>query len=70
MQAALNDGETTVSFFEKHAKDWQGQQLVLDDEGKPAPFSFEALQLLLSMAGMANLCWHSYVQQVQAIAKN
>jgi len=62
--------ETAFAFFEKVARDWQGQKLVVDEEGNPAPFNVDALRLLLSISGMASLCWHSYVQQVAATAKN
>lgn len=71
MKQAISDkDETPAAFIEKHARDWQNQKLVQDEEGKPAPFGAEALAVLLSMQGMAQLCWHSYVQQVGATAKN
>lgn len=71
MKAAVgNKDETAFAFLERVARDWQGQRLVLDDAGEPAPFGLEALRLLLSISGMAMLCWQSYLAQVQATAKN
>lgn len=71
MKGALSDkDETAFAFLERVARDWQGQKLVLDDEGNPAPFNLETLRLLLSISGMAMLCWHAYLSQVQATAKN
>jgi hypothetical protein len=62
--------ETIFAFFEKVGHDWRKQTLVVDDDGKAAEFSVEALRVLMSMSGMAQLCWHSYIQQVAATAKN
>lgn len=62
--------ETAGAFIEKNAVGWQKQTMVLDEEGQPAAFSAEALRALLGISGMAMLCWQSYLQQVQATAKN
>jgi hypothetical protein len=70
LAAISTDGKTTIEFFMDRARDWQGQTLVLDQDDKPAAFSAEALSALMSMSGMGNLCWHAYLQQVQATAKN
>lgn len=71
MRGVMSDKERTAqSFFEEVASDWRGQSLVLGDDDKPADFSIDALRLLLDISGMAALCWHCYVQQVQATAKN
>jgi hypothetical protein len=71
MQETGSDKDETIfAFFEKVARDWRGQTLVLDDDDKPAAFSLEALRALMTVSGMGMLCWHSYVQQVQATAKN
>lgn len=61
---------TANEFFEKHALDWRDQHLVLDDAGRAAPFSVDALKVLFSIAGMSAACWHAYLQQVMATAKN
>jgi hypothetical protein len=71
MKIAVSDKDESASdFVEKVARDWQGQPLVLDDDDKPAAFSVEALAVLLTITGMAVLCFHSYVQQAGATAKN
>jgi hypothetical protein len=71
MKAVLSDKDKTAQdFFAAEATGWRGQGLVLTADDKPADFSSEALQQLLNISGMAALCWHSYVQQVGATAKN
>lgn len=71
MHAAIaNKDETVETFFERHAKDWRGQALVLDDEDKPAPFSTDALKVLFSIQGMAVTCWRAYLKQAQVAEKN
>lgn len=61
---------TTTEFFKKHARDWKEQQLVLDEDDKPAAFSDAALDVLLQIAGMPNACWQAYIAQVVVTAKN
>jgi hypothetical protein len=61
---------TAESFFEKNATNWRGQELVQDEEGRPAPFSAEALAVLFTIEGMASMCWQAYLDQVVAVAKN
>jgi hypothetical protein len=71
MKSVVSDKEETAfAFFEKVARDWQNQKLVLDEEGAPAPFNTDSLRMLLSISGMAMLCWQAYLVQVQAAAKN
>lgn len=62
--------ETTTAFFEKHAHDWRGQNLVADVDGKPAAFSVDALRVLFTIGGMSAMCWQAYLTQVVATAKN
>lgn len=68
--AVADQEETVVDFLAKYARDWKGQTLVLEEDNSPAAFSPDSLRALLSISGMAALCWHSYVQQVQATVKN
>lgn len=61
---------TAMDFFRKHAKDWKDQRFVLDGDGNPAPFSDMALELLMSISGMAARCWQAYLTQAVVTAKN
>jgi hypothetical protein len=71
MQSHIQDNaESLPQFFEKIARNWRDQALVLNDDGSPAAYSVEALQALMSINGMPLLCWHSYTQQVGVLAKN
>ena len=49
---------------------WQGQKLVTEDDGTPSEFSPEALQDLLSIAGVPALCLAEYLKEVVAKSKN
>lgn len=49
---------------------WKGQRLVLDENDQPAAFSPEALDVLLSVAGMGTYCFQAYVSQVLVVEKN
>jgi hypothetical protein len=71
MKATFADkDEPILAFFERNARDWHGQQLVLADDNKPAPYTADALRVLLSISGMGAVCWQAYVAQVSATAKN
>lgn len=65
-----NAEDNAFALFEKIARDWSGQKLVLEDDGTPAAFSLEALRLMLTIPGLAFLCWVAYREQVGATAKN
>lgn len=69
-QSIKNNTETVQQFFERVAKGWKDQRLVLDEEGKPAEFCADALRVLLSINAMPALCWQAYLTQVGATAKN
>lgn len=50
--------------------DWQGQRLVLEENGEPSPFSTEALAMLLNVAGVASVCFNAYLKECGAKEKN
>lgn len=49
---------------------WKNQRLVLDADKKPAEFSDEALDCMLSGPGVAGIIYLSYVKECNAKAKN
>jgi len=61
---------TAFDFLRAHAKGWKDQQLVVDEANQPAAFSPEALDVLLSMTGMAAACYQAYRVQATATLKN
>jgi hypothetical protein len=69
-QSIKDNAETIQQFFERVAKGWKDQRLVLDEEGKPAEFCVDALRVLMSINAMPQLCWQAYLTQVGAAAKN
>lgn len=55
--------ESTVNdFLVQHIKGWRGQTLVLDDDDQPAAFSADALQAMLTVAGMGLLIYMAYLK--------
>ncbi|KQT10964.1 hypothetical protein [Ramlibacter sp. Leaf400] len=61
---------TAFEFLRAHARGWKDQTLVVDEANQPAPFSPDALEVLLNMGGMASLCYSAYRAQVTVTAKN
>lgn len=51
-------------------KGWEGQKLVLDDEGVPAPFSADALDCLFGVAGLPVTVFNAYLKECGAKSKN
>jgi hypothetical protein len=49
---------------------WQGQTLVLDEDGQPAPFCAEALDMMLATVGVLTVAARSYTTEVAAKQKN
>lgn len=72
LDKAHNDpNESASDFIKRITHDWQGQSLVLEEDGKtPAQFSQEALGALLTISGMAGLIYVAYRTQVAVRAKN
>lgn len=67
----LENKEKTVSaFISEVVTGWSGQRLVLDGNGNPAEFSPEALDAMLSVAGVAGLCFTAYLKECGAKEKN
>ncbi len=65
-----NDEKKTAEFLQEVVVDWSGQRLVLDDAGEPAPFSQEALAVMMTAPGLANMAFSAYLGQVGAREKN
>lgn len=49
---------------------WEGQRLVLGADGNPAVFDEEALDALLSVAGVAQVVYVAYLKECGAKEKN
>lgn len=49
---------------------WDGQRLVLDADGNPAEFGEEALEAMLSVAGVAQMVYLAYLKECGAKEKN
>jgi hypothetical protein len=62
--------EDASAFIKRITHGWSNQRLVLDADSKPAEFSPEALDMLLSIAGMGGYCYQAYMEQTAVHAKN
>jgi hypothetical protein len=73
-QEAINErmksGESIVDFVVSLAHGWEGQRLVLNEDGSPADFSEAALRAMLSIASMGVKCYQSYLSDVGVQEKN
>lgn len=63
----FKEGEKLSVGFAKITKDWGDVQ---DAEGKPVPYSPEALEQLFSLPGVAQLTYVAYVTESGVKAKN
>jgi phage gp37-like protein len=71
LTADLKREDLSVSAFLKDVTTgWEGQQLVLEDDGSASPFSPEAFDDLMQIAGVPALCLQAYLKEVQAKEKN
>jgi hypothetical protein len=71
LQKSISDGQLSNNDFLKGiVVGWDGQKLVLEDDGTPSAFSPEALDDLLSIAGVPALCTRAYMAEVMAKEKN
>lgn len=57
-------------FMKEVTTDWEGQRLVLEDDGTPAAFEPDALDALLNIGGLAMVCFIAYGKDSAAQAKN
>ncbi len=69
-QIVDDDNETISEVVKRIATGWQGQTLVLDADDKPAEFSADALDAMLSVPGVAPVAWTAYLKEVGAKEKN
>lgn len=74
LQANLEEnGEMKVVDFQRKAcrdniTGWRDQRLVLTEDGSPAPFSPEALDLMLSVPGAVQVTHGAYLEAITAAA--
>lgn len=69
-KALSRDDLSVAAFLGEVVKGWDSQKLVLEEDGTPSAFSPEALQDMLSIAGVPALCSAAYIKEVVAKEKN
>lgn len=67
--------ETVIKSSDEPIKDFihrvaQGWEAVLGEDGQPLPFEADNLDAVLDQAGMAVVCYQSYLKEVGAVVKN
>lgn len=71
IKAGVGDGETLISeFLTTIITGWDGQQLVVEEDGTPADFDSESLAMLLGTAGVSVAIFNAYLKECAAKAKN
>lgn len=59
---AADDDTTVKEFLLENITGWREQRLVLNEaSGEPAPFSAEAFECMLSLAGMEVIAYRAYL---------
>lgn len=56
-------------FMMANTTGWDGQRLVLEDDGTPAAFCPDALAALFDISGLLLVCFNAYVKASNAIEK-
>jgi hypothetical protein len=63
------DSEVLVKdFLASNTLGWEGQRLVLGEDGQPAAYSREAMDVLLSVVGMEQVIFAAYDRTLTAAA--
>lgn len=66
-EAIKNKDESVKDFIQRVVTGWED---VLDESGNPIPFDADSLDAVLDQAGMAVVCYQSYLKELGATAKN
>lgn len=69
-KALKDDALSVTSFLCDIVKGWDGQRLVIEEDGSPSVFSREAFEDLLRVAGVPKLALEAYLKEVTAKEKN
>jgi hypothetical protein len=65
VRALMADGEKTVrELLVEKISGWEGQRLVIGEDDEPAPFSSEALEVLLSLPGVDSIVFGTYLREL------
>jgi hypothetical protein len=62
--------KTVMEFMRDLVTGWSGQLLVLLADDTPAPWSPEAMEVMLNVPGVANVIFTAYLKDVGATTKN
>jgi hypothetical protein len=67
----MQNGDALVSeFMTGVIKDWHGQTLVVDEDGKPVDFTTDALNMMLGTSGVSMVVFNAYCKECGAKEKN
>lgn len=71
IQQRQQSGEALISDLVRGVtRGWEGQTLVVDEEGKPAEFDIAAFDVLLSVKNLSAVLYAAYLKECGAKAKN
>jgi len=63
---AENPDQPVNDFLRERITGWRGQRMVLDEGGKPADFSAEAFDAMLSVGGVGGIIFIAYSKAMMA----
>jgi hypothetical protein len=64
VRALMADDGTVRDLLVRKISGWEGQRLVIGDDDEPAPFSVEALEVLLSLPGVDSIVFGTYLREL------
>jgi hypothetical protein len=70
MKELMSGSFNAKEFMKEVTTGWEGQNLVLEDDGIAAAFEKDAMDALLDISGMAMVCFVAYGKDAAAQAKN
>lgn len=71
IKTGLSDGDELISaFLTPIITGWDGQKLVVEEDGTPADFDSESLAMMLGTAGVSAAIFNAYLKECGAKTKN
>lgn len=69
-ESLKKDGLSVTDFMKKVTTGWKEQRFLLEEDGRPAEFSADALSALLGFPGLPVLAFTTYLKESGAKEKN
>ncbi|MYM65431.1 hypothetical protein GTP45_01110 [Pseudoduganella sp. FT55W] len=70
LKTKMSSQSSIKDILREIVKGWEGQRLVLEEDDTPAPFCPDSFDQLIDIAGLALLCFNTFVKENGAVEKN